>query len=128
MNELTHNVERCKSHIGGVQDALYAIGGKWKLLVISALLNNAKRFNEIERSIDGITPKVLSKELKDLELNGFVKRIEVNGNPGQVSYELTPYSESLKEIVNLLSAWGRQHRKHVLYMSKLQLLEKELQK
>lgn len=128
MNEGIHNVEICKAHISGVQDALYAIGGKWKVLVISALLNNAKRFNEIERSIDGITPKVLSKELKDLELNGFVKRIEVNGNPGQVSYELTPYAESLKEIVNLLSAWGKQHRQHVLGMSKNEWMEKELQK
>ncbi len=128
MNQDIYTVEKCKAHIGGVQDALYAIGGKWKMLVISALINDAKRFNEIERSIDGITPKVLSKELKDLELNGFVKRVEVNGNPGQVSYELTPYSESLREIVNSLSAWGRQHREHVLRMSKNEWTEKELQK
>lgn len=118
MSETPRNPENCKATMEGVRDALYAISGKWKLMVMVAMLDGANRFNEIERAIDGITPKVLSKELKDMELNGFLQRVEIAGSPTQVIYELTPYSSSLSEIVRLLGAWGTQHRKHIMEMSK----------
>ncbi|RPD42288.1 winged helix-turn-helix transcriptional regulator [Chitinophaga barathri] len=118
MKDGIHRQEDCLARIGSVKDALYAINGKWKLLVVITLIDGPRRFNEIERSIEGITPKVLSKELKDMELNGFVKRIESHTNPVQVTYELTPYSDSLREVIVLLSAWGTKHRTHILEMSR----------
>ena len=64
----------CKANITAVKDSLYVLNGKWKILVIIALSEGPKRFKELERAIEGITPKVLSKELRELELNEFVER------------------------------------------------------
>jgi DNA-binding HxlR family transcriptional regulator len=114
MNQETRSPECCKASIGAVQDALYALNGKWKLLVITSMIEGPRRFKEIERAIEGITPKVLSKELKDLELNEFVERKVYDTIPVQVTYELTPYSESLHEIITALRAWGEQHKKMIV--------------
>ena len=65
---------QCKATLNAVADALYVIGGKWKLRIIVALKDGNKRFNEMQRLIEGISAKVLSSELKDLELNGFIRR------------------------------------------------------
>jgi DNA-binding HxlR family transcriptional regulator len=62
---------QCKATLSSIADALYVIGGKWKLRIIVALKEGNNRFNELQRTIDGISSKVLSTELKDLELNGF---------------------------------------------------------
>jgi DNA-binding HxlR family transcriptional regulator len=101
----------CAEKIQAMEDALYVIGGKWKLKVIIALSNGSKRFNEIQRKVTGITPRVLSGELKDLEVNGFLKRtVDVNATPIIVEYELTSYTHSLKEVVESLIKWGKMHR------------------
>ncbi|SEA61273.1 winged helix-turn-helix transcriptional regulator [Pedobacter hartonius] len=101
----------CTEKIQAMEDALYVIGGKWKLRVIIALSNGSKRFNEIQRKVVGITPRVLSGELKDLEINGFLKRsVNVEATPIIVEYKLTQYSHSLKEVVESLMKWGKMHR------------------
>jgi DNA-binding HxlR family transcriptional regulator len=93
-----------------VGDALYVIGGKWKLRIIIALFSEKKRFNDLKRAVDGISARVLSNELKDLELNGFIKRhVYANETPVTVIYELTKYSYSLEEVVLALSSWGESH-------------------
>lgn len=97
-----------------VGDALYVIGGKWKLRIIIALFNEKKRFNDLKRSVDGISARVLSNELKDLELNGFIKRhVHATDTPVTVIYELTEYSYSLEEVVLALSSWGESHLQKV---------------
>ena len=70
-----------KATLNSVADALYVIGGKWKLRIIVALTEGNRRFNEMQRLIDGISAKVLSTELKGLELNGFVRRTVFTGTP-----------------------------------------------
>jgi DNA-binding HxlR family transcriptional regulator len=104
---------QCKATLNVVADALYVIGGKWKLRVIVALSDGNKRFNELQRLIDGISARVLSTELKDLELNGFVKRNVFTGTPVIVEYELTEYSETLGSVLQALSEWGAGHREKV---------------
>lgn len=96
--------------IRSVGDALFVLGGKWKLRIIIALFNGNKRFGELRRAIDGISARVLSNELKDLELNGFLKRI-VNSEefPVTVYYSLTEYSFTLENVVLALSDWGEKH-------------------
>jgi DNA-binding HxlR family transcriptional regulator len=107
-----------------VADALFVIGGKWKLRVIVALKDGNKRFNEMHRLIDGISAKVLSAELKDLELNGFVRRNVFTGIPVTVEYELTEYADSLNEVLHALSEWGTRHKKNVrASMKKKQVAE-----
>jgi DNA-binding HxlR family transcriptional regulator len=103
----------CKATLNAIADALYVIGGKWKLRIIVALKEGNKRFNNLHRVIEGISAKVLSSELKDLELNGFVSRKVFTGTPVIVEYELSEYAESLNEVLQALSEWGAMHRQSV---------------
>lgn len=103
--------EECNSVLVPIGDALYVIGGKWKLRVIAALREGPSRFNEIQRTVEGISARVLSNELKELELNGFVKRTVYVQTPVVVEYQLTPYSDTLSELLQALATWGTMHRK-----------------
>ncbi len=104
---------QCKAALNAVADALYVIGGKWKLRIIVALTEGNKRFNELQRMVDGISAKVLSSELKELELNGFVNRNVFTGTPVVVEYELSDYADTLDEVLRSLSDWGAMHRETV---------------
>lgn len=104
---------QCTANLKAVGDALYAIGGKWKLRIIVALSTGNKRFNELQRVVDGISARVLSYELKEMELNGFIKRNVDTGYPVVVEYELTPYSRTLDNVLHALSEWGSMHGKKV---------------
>lgn len=109
----------CNSALSAVGDALYVIGGKWKLRIIIALTEGNKRFNDLQRRVTGISARVLSNELKDLELNGFVKRkVDANAKPVVVEYELTDYSDTLEGVLLALHDWGRQHRERIMQRSR----------
>jgi DNA-binding HxlR family transcriptional regulator len=104
----------CTQSLTAVGDALYAIGGKWKLRIIIALSGSNRRFNELKRIVEGISAKVLADELKDLEMNGFIKRNVDTGFPVTVEYELTAYSHTLSKVLEALSEWGQMHRKKII--------------
>ncbi|MFJ7360077.1 winged helix-turn-helix transcriptional regulator [Pedobacter suwonensis] len=108
------NKETCTASLNAVKDALYVLNGKWKFPLIIALQDGPKRFNEIQKSLGEITPKILSKELKDLELNEFLVRKVFSTTPVTVTYELTPYSESLDRVINELREWGLKHRERLV--------------
>jgi DNA-binding HxlR family transcriptional regulator len=105
--------EQCTANLKFIGDALYAIGGKWKLRIIVALNSGNKRFNELQRLVEGISAKVLSAELKELELNGFVRRQVFTGTPVVVEYELTEYAGTLGGVLESLGDWGAMHREKV---------------
>ena len=113
-NQPQHTTEVCTAAMSAVKDALYVLNGKWKLPLIIALREGPKRFNEIQKALGDITPKVLSKELRDLELNEFVNRKVFNTVPVTVTYELTTYSESVNPIIEALRNWGVQHRERIV--------------
>ena len=113
INQEVPSEEACKATLKAVADALYAIGGKWKLRIIVALMDGNKRFNELQRLIEGISAKVLSTELKGLEINGFVRRKVFTGKPVTVEYELTAYAGTLGDVLQTLSKWGTEHREKV---------------
>ncbi|MES2268095.1 MAG: helix-turn-helix domain-containing protein [Bacteroidota bacterium] len=103
--------EECNGRLTSIGDALYVIGGKWKLRVIVALMEGTKRFNEVQRKVEGISARVLSSELKELELNGFVKRtVHADQTPVVVEYSITPYADTLGDVLLALSTWGTSHR------------------
>ena len=104
---------QCKATLNSIADALYVIGGKWKLRIIVALTDGNKRFNELQRLIGGISAKVLSGELKELELNDFFLRNLDAGPPVIVEYELTDYADKLDPILQALSQWGYMHREKI---------------
>lgn len=106
--------EECLVNVNAIRDALFVLNGKWKLLLIFTLLEKSRRFNEIQQAVQGITPKILSKELKDLEENGFVKRCVYPTTPVTVIYEITPYSSTLKKVLNELQLRGTQHRDMII--------------
>ena len=102
--------KQCMARLAGIGDALYAIGGKWKLQIIVALTEGVTRFNELQRTITGISSKVLAAELKELELNGFVKRTIIAQSPVIIEYKLTDYALTLHQVLDALSDWGTKHR------------------
>ena len=110
----SHTPEACAASVSAVKDALYVLNGKWKLPLIIALTSGPMRFNDIQRVLNGITPKILSKELRELELNEFVERKVFPTTPVSVIYELTPYSHSLNKVLEELRNWGIQHRKRII--------------
>jgi DNA-binding HxlR family transcriptional regulator len=105
--------EKYKQMLLPLNDALDILSGKWKLQIIFSLKLGRKRFKEIQRSIPGITPKMLSKELKELEVNELAQRFVYDTKPIKVEYELTDYGQSLKSVVSELYKWGAAHRKRI---------------
>jgi len=105
--------EDCADSLKYVLDALYVLGGKWKLPLILSLMESPKRFNEIQKEVQGISPKILAQELKDLELNEFIKRHVYQATPVTIMYESTEYSRTLKNVLHELSSWGWQHRERI---------------
>lgn len=104
----------CLGMIRPVKDALEVLNGKWKLPIIIALSFGNKRFSEISKEIPKITDRMLSKELRDLEMNQLVKRTVYDTFPVTVEYALTDYGESLDKVINELRSWGLQHRKRIM--------------
>jgi DNA-binding HxlR family transcriptional regulator len=106
---------QCGKNLAATEDALYVVGGKWTLRVMIALLSGHTRFNDLQRTLKGISARVLSGELKDLEINGLVKRVvDANQKPVVVEYLPTDYSESLKGIISSLADWGIKHKKKII--------------
>lgn len=104
-------VKQCSgTYVLAVNDAINVISGKWKLPIIGSLLFGKKRFKELEREIPKITPRMLSKELKDLETNGIVTRTVYDTTPVTVEYELTKSGKKLKDVLDVMVEWGLQHR------------------
>jgi DNA-binding HxlR family transcriptional regulator len=97
-----------------VSDALEVLNGKWKLPILVSLKFGDKRFKEISREIKGITDKMLSKELKELELNQLVKRTVYDTFPPTVEYTMTEHGLSLDTVIASLRDWGAHHRKKII--------------
>ncbi|MDF2192433.1 helix-turn-helix domain-containing protein [Paraflavitalea sp. CAU 1676] len=109
------NVKSCSAeYVLAVNDTLNVLNGKWKLPIIGTLLFGKKRFREIERCIPNITSRMLSKELKELELNGMVKRTVYDSIPVCVEYELTKSGKTLTLVLDSMAVWGLRHRKVVM--------------
>lgn len=111
-NEHITKVE-CGSNLRNVIDALYVLNGKWKLPIVLSLVNAPKRFNEIMKEVEGISPKILAQELRHLEQNELVVRNVYDTTPVSIVYEASLYSETLKDVLKTLSDWGAGHRKKI---------------
>lgn len=96
-------------------DTMDLLSGRWKFVILLALwFGDKMRFKEIQRNIPGITGKVLSKELKQLEEHGIVTRTVHDTAPIAVVYELTPYGRTLDKVISSLREWGVKHRKKMI--------------
>jgi len=108
-----HSPETCKRARLAIRDTLDVVGGKWKLVLLDVLMGGKKRFRELSREAD-ISPRVLSKELQELEMNGLISRTVLDTRPVTVEYELTAYSETLRPVLDALNYWGQQHRQKIV--------------
>ncbi len=107
-------VKKCSGDfVLAVNDTLNVISGKWKLPIMGSLLYGKKRFKDLEREIPKITPRMLSKELKDLEANGIVTRTVYDSFPVTIEYELTESGGTFKEVLDVMVKWGLQHRRKI---------------
>lgn len=111
--QAVHNAETCKRAQLAVQDTLDVVGGKWKLVLITILSHGKRRFRELSREA-GISPRILSKELQELEAHGLVSRTVMDTKPITVEYAVTPYCESLSEVLDAMHRWGEGHRKKII--------------
>lgn len=102
--------KECVEYIRPVRDVLDIINGKWKLPILIALSLGNKRFKELERDVEGITPRMLSKELRDLEVNKLVVRTVYDAFPVTVEYSLSDYGKTLDSVIVALREWGKNHR------------------
>lgn len=95
-----------------VEATLQLIGDKWKVLIIRDLLNGTMRFNELMRSVTGITQKVLTSHLRSMETAGLVTRTIYPEVPPKVEYTLTETGFSLKPILDSMVTWGTTYKEN----------------
>jgi DNA-binding HxlR family transcriptional regulator len=93
--------------------ALAAIGGKWKLIIIYWLGESPKHFAAIRREMSGISQKVLTQQLRELESDGLVQRRPTGAIPAPVEYSLTDYGRSILPLLEDVRLWGRSHIEHM---------------
>ena len=96
-----------------VEATLDVIGGKWKVLILFWLKDRVFRFSELRRHIPGISERMLTQQLRELEDHGIVHRQIYPVVPPRVEYSLTPYGRTLRPITELMCAWGKKHMKRL---------------
>jgi DNA-binding HxlR family transcriptional regulator len=106
MGELQEN-SRTGCH---VETTLRLIGGRWKVLILRELTNGIKRFGELHRALDGITQKMLTQQLREMQGDGIISREVYPQVPPKVEYSLTPLGESLKPVLRAMHEWGAQYQ------------------
>lgn len=104
---------QCSLTMEALRHASLFVNSKWKLQIIVALLAGTRHFRGLERSVPGISTKVLAKELKDLEAHQFIVRTVSPGPPVVVDYSVLPYAHSLDPVIAVLKEWGIQHQRHL---------------
>lgn len=92
-----------------VERTLEVIGGRWKVLILRELFGGVKRFGQLHRALSGITQKMLTQQLREMESDGIIHREVYLQVPPKVEYSLTPLGESLKPIIQSMHEWGIRH-------------------
>ena len=100
--------EACQEKWCPIELALSAIGGMWKVIIIRELMTGVKRYGQLHRAISGVTHKMLTQQLRELEADGVVERTVYPVVPPKVEYKLTPLGERLKPIMDAMHDWGNE--------------------
>ncbi|GIQ61328.1 transcriptional regulator [Flavobacterium collinsii] len=107
----------CSEELMAMRDSLEVLGGKWKLMILRFLTNRTHQtihFKKMQREIEGISAKMLSKELKELETNLLISRTEQKTQPIMVVYAITEYGKSVLPVTETLVQWGLNHREKII--------------
>ena len=92
-----------------VEATLEVIGGRWKVLILRELMPGVRRFNELHRSLCGVTQKMLTQQLRELEADGLIHREVYPQVPPKVEYSLTRTGETLATVLKAMHEWGEQY-------------------
>jgi len=106
----------CEQELAAIRDSLEILGGKWKLRIMRHLNNHIgekNTFKKIQREVEGISAKMLAKELQDLEINLLVTRTVMDTRPVTVNYAITEYGLSVFPVTETLVDWGLNHRQKI---------------
>lgn len=104
----------CKAKSLAIRDAITLLGGKWKVCILRNLYQGPMRFKDLQETVFGITPKVLSKELQELEINQLLTRTVNNTKPITVTYALTEHAAHTRNVIDALIEFGIKHREKVI--------------
>jgi DNA-binding HxlR family transcriptional regulator len=116
MENLIVQETTCEQELIAIRDSLEILGGKWKLRIMRHLNNHiteTNTFKKIQREVEGISAKMLSKELQDLETNLLLTRTVMNTRPVTVRYTITEYGMSVFPVTETLVQWGLNHRQKI---------------
>lgn len=108
-------LNQCRGYLLAIQDTLELLSGKWKVSIMACLGYGKKRFTELQRELEGIGPKMLSKQLHELEINGLIARTECNARPLTIEYQITEYGQTLQPLIHQMAVWGKQHRHRIMH-------------
>lgn len=92
-----------------VEHVLALFGGKWKIAILCNLAQGSRRFGDLQRLVEGVTHKMLTQQLRQLEQDGIVTRTSLLGTPPGVEYALSELGDSLRAALTALEEWGRAH-------------------
>lgn len=104
----------CRGRMRAIHDTIDLLSGKWKVAIINSLCGGTKRFMDMQREVEGIGPKMLSKELQELEINGLIQRTVSSTKPLTIVYQLTEYGYTLQPVMREMAAWGIEHRRRIM--------------
>ena len=104
-----------------IELVVFLLGDKWKFIILCKLLKGTKRFGELEKSIGNISSKVLTQQLKDLEVFGFVSRKTYDQIPPRVEYSVTEFGKTLIPIMKSKFDWGMEYRKEFDWIENLEI-------
>ncbi|WP_280422957.1 winged helix-turn-helix transcriptional regulator [Nocardia carnea] len=94
-----------------VEAAMEVVGGKWKMAIVNHLFDGTMRFGELRRAMPTITQRMLTRQLRELEADGVIRRTVYAEVPPKVEYDLTEIGASLRPVAGLLESWGEQYRR-----------------
>jgi DNA-binding HxlR family transcriptional regulator len=109
-SELSSLASRRAAQRCGVETTLSVIGGRWKVLILFRLVDGTLRFSELRRLLPGVTQRMLTLHVRELERDGLIHREVYREIPPKVEYSLTPAGRSLEPVLRLMSEWGHANR------------------
>jgi DNA-binding HxlR family transcriptional regulator len=99
--------------ICGLDAALAVIGGKWKPLILFHLAHSTRRYGELRRAVGEVSDKMLIQQLKELQADGIIERLDYKEIPPKVEYSLTAFGRTLAKALGPLCVWGTEHMSEV---------------
>lgn len=107
-------IKECRQSILAIHDVMDILNGKWKVSIIACLCYKKMRYSELLREVNGISGRMLSRDLKELEMNHLITRTVLDTQPISIQYEITEYGSTLKKLTTTIAEWGLTHRNKII--------------